>query len=87
MSFAPCRVGRLPAPFSWNRSVPTGYKVVRMALDERGNPTGEFEDFITGWLRPDGSKIGRPVDVKALPGGIIYVSDDGAGKIYRVSKD
>ncbi len=72
---------------SWNRSVPTGYKVVRMALDERGNPTGEFEDFITGWLRPDGSKIGRPVDVKALPGGIIYVSDDGAGKIYRVSKD
>ncbi len=72
---------------SWNRSVPTGYKIVRMSLDEQGNQTGDFEDFVTGWLRPDGRKIGRPADIRALPGGVIYISDDGAGKIYRVSKE
>lgn len=71
---------------SWNRSEPTGYKIVRASLDDRGNPTGGFEDFITGWLRPDGTKIGRPADVKALPGGVVYISDDGAGRIYRVSR-
>jgi len=68
---------------SWNRSVPTGYKVVRYRLDDKGAYQG-VEDFITGWLRPDGSVVGRPVDVK-MKDGVIYISDDSTGAIYRVT--
>ena len=70
---------------SWNRSVPTGYKIVWLKLDSKGDYLG-MEDFITGWLRPDGSKIGRPVDIKMLSGGVMYISDDQAGRIYRVTR-
>jgi glucose/arabinose dehydrogenase len=74
---------------SWNRSVPTGYKVVRFDLDSgtRRAATGPI-DFLTGFL-PEGSQdtddaIGRPVGLLAEPGGTVYVSDDRAGAIYRV---
>ena len=67
---------------SWNRTVPTGYKIVRYILDSQGNYLGE-EDFITGWLK-ENEAIGRPVDILIKPGGIIYISDDKAGVIYRV---
>jgi glucose/arabinose dehydrogenase len=67
---------------SWNRTVPTGYKIVRYILDFQGNYLGE-EDFITGWLQ-ENEAIGRPVDILIKPGGIIYISDDKAGVIYRV---
>ncbi len=70
---------------SWNRSVPTGYKIVRMKLDAQGKYVST-EDFITGWLTPDGKKIGRPVDMQVFPGGTIYISDDLAGVIYKVVK-
>lgn len=69
---------------SWNRTAPTGYKVVRMKLDAEGNYSGT-EDFITGWLRPDGSVLGRPVDILLQPGGLMYLSDDKAGVIYRIA--
>jgi len=69
---------------SWNRSVPTGYKVVRAKLDARGNFSG-FEDFITGWLK-GGSALGRPVDILVRPGGNAYITDDHAGVIYKVSR-
>lgn len=67
---------------SWNRSEPTGYKIVRYKLDEKGNYIGE-EDFISGWLE-NGRALGRPVDILIQPGGTIYVSDDKAGVIYHV---
>jgi glucose/arabinose dehydrogenase len=69
---------------SWNRSVPTGYKLVRIKLDARGNYLGQ-EDFVTDWL-PQGNSAasGRPAGVLALPGGILYVSDDKGGFIYRI---
>ncbi len=70
---------------SWNRSVPTGYKIVRVKLDAQGNYIGA-EDFITGWLKSDGTKLGRPVDVKVLSGGTMYISDDDRGAIYKVSR-
>lgn len=70
---------------SWNRSVPTGYKIVRYKLDEQGNYLGE-EDFITGWLTSQGA-LGRPVDILIQPGGIIYISDDKAGVIYKVTQE
>ncbi|MFY9462356.1 MAG: PQQ-dependent sugar dehydrogenase, partial [Candidatus Sungiibacteriota bacterium] len=76
---------------SWNRSVPTGYKVVRYKLNERGeyldvDSTGspQAEDFISGWLTDKGV-LGRPVDILIQPGGIMYISDDKAGVIYRVT--
>lgn len=67
---------------SWNRSEPVGYKIVRLDLDDEGNVLGEY-DFISGWLTDTGGVLGRPVDVRALPGGILYISDDKAGVVYR----
>lgn len=67
---------------SWNRSEPTGYKLVRHKLDADGTYQGA-EDFVTGWLQ-GGEALGRPVDVHSEPGGILYVSDDKAGVIYRI---
>lgn len=67
---------------SWNRSVPTGYKVVRIKMKD-GKPE-KIEDFATGWLQ--GSKAwGRPVDVIVGPDGSLYVSDDRGGMIYRIA--
>lgn len=67
---------------SWNRSVPTGYKLVRIHL-ENGRPT-KISDFVTGWLQPNRSLIGRPVDVINAPDGSLYVTDDAEGAIYRI---
>jgi glucose/arabinose dehydrogenase len=69
---------------SWNRTTPTGYKLVRVKLDANGNYKGT-EDFLTGFLQ--GSTVsGRPVGVYAQPGGTIFVTDDKAGAIYRIYK-
>lgn len=67
---------------SWNRSVPTGYKIARHKFDEMGNYKGA-EDFIDGWLSKDGA-LGRPVDILPAADGSLYISDDKAGVIYRV---
>jgi glucose/arabinose dehydrogenase len=71
---------------SWNRSVPTGYKVVRVHIDASGKPV-KTEDFITGWLTKDGTKLGRPTGVRVLPGGTMYVADDVLGAVYRVVRE
>jgi glucose/arabinose dehydrogenase len=70
---------------SWNRSVPTGAKVVRIQVDSGGRRATGVDDFITGWQRPDGSRWGRPVGLLVLPDGSLLVSDDTGGKIWRVS--
>ncbi len=67
---------------SWNRSVPTGAKVVRVRVRE-GKPVS-YEDFITGWQGPNGRRWGRPVDVVVHTDGSLLISDDAAGAIYRV---
>lgn len=68
---------------SWNRSVPTGDKVVRVQV-QNGKPVS-IDDFITGWQRPDGSRWGRPVSIVMTTDGALLVSDDMGGKIWRVS--
>ncbi|MCB8968673.1 MAG: sorbosone dehydrogenase family protein [Ardenticatenaceae bacterium] len=70
---------------SWNRSVPTGYKVVRIPLNG-SEPAGPAEDFATGWLDLDANVVnGRPVGLAVGPDGALYVSDDKGGIIYRIS--
>lgn len=68
---------------SWNRTEPTGYKIVRFKFDEEGNYLGE-EDFISGWLQDDGA-LGRPVDILVMADGVVYITDDHAGLVYKVS--
>ena len=74
---------------SWNRSVPTGYKIVRVKLDDKGQPQGGAEDFITGWLAPGETKrgrwMGRPVGIVFDSDGAMYLSDDTGGLIYRIT--
>lgn len=60
----------------------TGYKVVRVMLDARPRP--EVRDFLTGFVE-GGRVIGRPVDVITGADGALFVSDDHAGRIYRVT--
>jgi glucose/arabinose dehydrogenase len=68
---------------SWNRSVPTGYKVVRIPF-AGGAPSGAAEDFVWGWLLADTSRWGRPVGIAEAPDGALLVSDDFAGRVYRI---
>lgn len=69
---------------SWNRKEPIGYRVMFVALD--GNTPVSYEVFAEGWLQGDIAS-GRPVDVEVLPDGSLLVSDDKAGRIYRISYD
>lgn len=69
---------------SWNRSVPAGYKVVRVKLDAKGQIVSD-EDFITGWLTASGGKEGRPVDLELSPSGDLFLSDDYRGVVYRIT--
>jgi glucose/arabinose dehydrogenase len=68
---------------SWNRSIPTGAKVVHVKV-QNGRPVS-IEDFVTGWQFPDGSRWGRPVAVLSLPDGSLLISDDQGGRIWRVT--
>lgn len=68
---------------SWNRSVPTGYKVVRYHLDKSGNVLS-VTDFLSGWIKGKAAD-GRPVDIIFGVDGKMYVSDDKAGVIYEIN--
>jgi glucose/arabinose dehydrogenase len=69
---------------SWNRGFRTGHKVVRVRM-KNGVPTGEYEDFVTGFIVDDGDAWGRPVSAVVLRDGSLLFSDDGADVIYRVA--
>lgn len=70
---------------SWNRSKRTGYKVIRIRLKD-GKPTGEYEDFVTGFVINDREVWGRPVGVAVARDGSLLISEDGNGTIWRVSR-
>ena len=57
---------------SWNRSVPTGYKIARIPLDDKGRKTGPIEDFISGWLTAGGRGLRRPGGILLLPPGVMF---------------
>ena len=69
---------------SWNRSKRTGYKVIGIRLKD-GVPTGEYQDFITGFVIDDNDVWGRPVGVAVAHDGALLVSEDGNGTIWRVT--
>jgi glucose/arabinose dehydrogenase len=69
---------------SWNRSKRTGYKIIRIRLKD-GVPTGEYEDFVTGFVVSDSEVWGRPVGVAVAHDGALLVSEDGNGTIWRVT--
>ncbi len=93
LAFYPIQKTNFPAEYqgdaflafhgSWNRSQKTGYKIVR--VDFKNGKAGTVTDFATGFLGSDGSVSGRPVDIVVAPDGSLLFSDDGAGKIWRIS--
>ncbi len=69
---------------SWNRAKRTGYKLVRLKLDH-GVPTGEYQDFLTGFVASDANVWGRPVGVTVAHDGALIVSEDGNGTLWRIA--
>ncbi len=69
---------------SWNRAFRTGHKIVRLPM-KNGVPTGEYIDFMTGFITEDGNAWGRPVAITVAKDGSLLLADDGANLIYRIS--
>jgi glucose/arabinose dehydrogenase len=69
---------------SWNRSVRTGYEVIMVPM-KKGHATGEYVDFLTGFVTPSGEVWGRPVGVAVAKDGSLMVTDDGSNSIWRVT--
>lgn len=69
---------------SWNRPKRTGYKVIRVRMRD-GQPTGEYDDFLTGFVVDNDSVWGRPAGVAVTQDGALLVSDDANGTIFRVT--
>jgi glucose/arabinose dehydrogenase len=70
---------------SWNKATRVGYEVIRVPLHQTGKATGEYQDFVTGFVLPDGQVWGRPVGMTEATDGSLLVSDDGSNSIWRVS--
>jgi glucose/arabinose dehydrogenase len=70
---------------SWNRSAVTGYKVVRVRVQD-GKPTGEYEDFATGFVTSQNKVWGRPVGVTVAQDGSLLISEDANGTVWRVAR-
>ena len=68
---------------SWNRSSKIGYRISMVRLQD--SSAISYEPFVEGWLQPDETVLGRPVDLLQLPDGSVLVSDDYRNKIYRIS--
>jgi glucose/arabinose dehydrogenase len=70
---------------SWNRSVRTGYEVIRVPLHQTSRASGEYEDFVTGFVVDNGHVWGRPVGITVAQDGSLLVTDDGSNSIWRIS--
>jgi glucose/arabinose dehydrogenase len=69
---------------SWNRGHRTGHKIVMIPI-RNDKPTGEYVDFLTGFITPDNGAWGRPVAISVLKDGSMLLADDGSNLIYRIS--
>ena len=69
---------------SWNRSTPSGYKVVYVPF-ANGAPAGAAEDVLTGFLNARGEAQGRPVGIATDRTGALLVADDAGGIVWRVA--
>jgi glucose/arabinose dehydrogenase len=69
---------------AWNKGVRTGYEVIRVPLHQSGQASGEYEDFLTGFVLPNGRVWGRPVGVTVAADGSLLVTDYGSNSIWRV---
>ncbi len=72
---------------SWNRSIPTGYKVVRVPFKD-GRPEGYYENFATGFWASGEQRAevwGRPAALAVAKDGSLLVADDTGGTIWRIS--
>jgi glucose/arabinose dehydrogenase len=72
---------------SWNRSEPTGYKVVRVPFRD-GKPEGFYENFATGfWISGErrAEVWGRPAALAVTRDGALLIADDTGGTIWRVT--
>ena len=69
---------------SWNRSKRTGYKIIRVIV-KNGVPTGEYDDFVTGFVISDSEVWGRPVGVTVAKDGALLISEDASGTIWRIA--
>lgn len=76
---------------SWDRTSPRGYKIVRARFKDNqpDMTTGSVvvEDFANGWLLPDKTHWGRPVDLLVAPDGSLFVTDDAGMAIYKIWYD
>jgi glucose/arabinose dehydrogenase len=69
---------------SWNRAFRTGHKIVRARMKD-GVPTGDYEDFLTGFILDDGNAWARPVAAAVMNDGSLLMSEDGNNLVYRIS--
>ncbi|GLQ45743.1 hypothetical protein GCM10007862_07940 [Dyella lipolytica] len=69
---------------SWNKATRVGYEVIRVPRHHTGKASGEYEDFLTGFVLPDGRVWGRPVSLATAPDGSLLVTDDGSNSVWRV---
>lgn len=70
---------------SWNRSIRVGYELIHVPLHQTAKASGEYQDFMTGFVIDNGHVWGRPVGVTVASDGSLLVSDDGSNSIWRVS--
>jgi len=68
---------------SWNRSVRTGYKIICVPIKDGKSVAGEYDDFLTGLVTPDGDPYARPVGVTVDSQGSLLIVDDGSNSIWR----
>lgn len=94
MMFYPTKKEQFPADYegdafaaehgSWNRRNRAGYEVIRIPMQE-GHATGEYDDFLTGFVLPNGQVWGRPVGVTAGNDGSLFVTDDGSRSVWHIT--